>query len=226
MPVDGPGAAASPLHRPGGASVGHARLREFSLSAEVLVDAVRRGAQRGACRSALALPSAAGTDLYHDTMEDLAQALTRRGWARITVASQPRLEHPDGLLAITVSSARGAGVPASRPRTHRKGPATQNYLARVPAQDALFDLDDPADAPPRGTVPEADLWFLLLDRYDGYVTAELSRPSEVNAAGQVVGWSERVLLPSVRTDGEVADPWADAADPPDDPYVVAVDLRD
>lgn len=72
------------------------RLAAFGLST-IFHDGLRAGATRATNRSALALETSPGTDIYHDGMESLAQILAPEGWRLMSVDKQPRLVHPEGL---------------------------------------------------------------------------------------------------------------------------------
>ena len=116
------------------------RLAAFGLSHTILHDGLRPGATRAANRSALALDTSPGTDIYHDGMEGLAQILASKGWRLMSVDKQPRLVHPEGIVSFAVSSGVNVGKANMRvPRTWKKGLATRNSLASIPEVPSLFD---------------------------------------------------------------------------------------
>lgn len=186
------------------------RLEAIGLSTELIHNGLRRGASRGANRSALALKTAAGTDLYQDGMEDFAQLLGPDGWRRVEVDGQPRLLHPDGALSFTISSGTNVGNTDLRrnPRTRRKGKATKNSLAPQPPYPSLFDDDD-------NIVEASDLvaqamaapfYFLLAERAPrgGGIHTELARPAHMTDGGSVNQWVDRIRVGFLPLEGDLS----------------------
>jgi hypothetical protein len=103
------------------------RLAAFGLSTELIHAALRPGLSRAANRTSMALRSTPGTDMYHDSMEQLHQSLAETGWRLAYVDHQPRLLHPDGLISFTIAAGTNVASPDRRqtPRTGRKGVATR-----------------------------------------------------------------------------------------------------
>lgn len=184
------------------------RLNAFGLTTESLHTALRPGLSRAANRTAMALPSSAGTDIYHDTMEQLALALADAGWKLVWVEHQPRLLHPDALIAFTVASGTNVANLDRRkaPRTRKKGKATRNSLA-APQLAVLPIFDEPSVEQNAGLVAaatQAPLWFLVHERTDRGLNLEFSRPAEMTEAGAVVAWEERILIGFLDLDGDLS----------------------
>ena len=175
------------------------RLEAFGLSTERIHDGLRRGVERAANRSSHALKTAAGTDIYQDGMEDFAQLLTADGWRAVEVDGQPRLLHPAGALAFTISSGTNVGrVDLHRaPRTRRKGMATRGSLVPQPPHPSLFgdaDALDSADLVARASA--APLYLLLCERAPrgGGVHIELAQPARMTQGGSVNEWNDRIRV--------------------------------
>lgn len=194
------------------------RLADFGLSVELLHDAMTPGLIQASTRTSLALNSTPGTDLYHTGLEQLSILLLPLGWKRIWIRRQPRILHPDGLLAITLSAAIGidAQHPGTEPITGKKGlSTTQSLDMPYPDMEALFSLSDTEQH------TEAPLWFLLHERHEAKLKLELSRPQVQDKSGRVVGWSERIPIRPIDLGGAITDFPVN----PDDPFDVQISLR-
>lgn len=199
------------------------RLAAFGLSATIFHDGLRAGATRAANRSSLALDTSPGTDIYHDGMESLAKILAPSGWRLLLVDKQPRLAHPDGIVTFAVSSGINVGQASVRiPRTRRKGTATRNSLAVMPAIPALFD-DPDADRLAHMTLSAtaAPFYLLLFERVTNGLVLEFSRPADMTPGGSVVGWADRIAVPFLDLEGDLSVFYT----PGDDDFDVAVEPR-
>lgn len=184
------------------------RLNSLGLSTSILHTALTPGLSRANNRSAMALPSSGGTDIYHDTMEQLALTLADAGWRLIWVDRQPRLLHPDALLAFTLASGTNVASADRRkqPRTRRKGQATRNSLAGPYAEVLpLFEEEQmEQDSALVAAASAAPLWFLVHERTERGLNLEFSRPAEMTEAGAVVEWEERILVGFLDLDGDLS----------------------
>lgn len=184
------------------------RLAEFGLTSEDFHVAFRPGLSRALNRTELAPPNAAGSDLYNDTFELLANILVARGWRKVVIAGQSRLIHPDGLLQLALSSAVNVADPDHRvkPKTRRKGPATKRSLD-VDAINALQPLplrewmDE--DALPT-KLKDAPFWFVLYERQGTSLDIALGRPAGMNSADQVVTWTDEIKIARLNGDDDFA----------------------
>lgn len=184
------------------------RLEEFGLSTQLIYSVLRPGLSRALNRTAMAMNSTPGTDIYHDAMEQLNLRLKGSGWRLDYVDGQPRLVHPEGLMALTVASGEDVASPDRRlvPRTRRKGKATRAGLAspKVPTK-SLFDTEDGDCLDDLNlTAGEAPLWLLVHERTERGLNVELSRPAEMTRSGVVTDWDERIILGFLDLDGDLS----------------------
>lgn len=198
------------LFQSSGSSNDESRLNALGLSSELLHTALRPGLSRASNRTALALPSTPGTDIYHDTMEQLPLCLMDKGWSPVLVDRQPRFLHPEGLLSFTVASADNVANPDRRkkPRAY-KGPSTRGALAVPPVDTlALFAVPEAEHAAERAQVAKrVPLWFLLHERTDRGLKLEFSCPAGMTGTtggGVVYDWDDRIFIPFMDLDGDLA----------------------
>lgn len=181
------------------------RLAEYGLSTLLIHDAFRPGLSHARNRSSLATRTAAGNDVYQDSFEQLALRLVPLGWRRVEVYGQPRLVHPDDLIALTVASATGVADPNHRvhPRTRPKGTATIASLDSTSTGAVPLDLDEfrEIEAP---EAPGAPLWFLLYERTDRGLNLSIARPAGSDKAGCIVSWSDEIPIASLDNDGDLS----------------------
>jgi len=195
------------------------RLKAFGLSTELIHTALRPGLSRATNRTSMALRSTPGTDIYHDSMEQLHQRLSSTGWRLVHVDHQPRLLHPTSLISFTIASGKGVADPDRRriPRTRRKGKATRESLAGPRVQiPALFEVPEIEQEEELVAIAEAaPLWLLVHERTDRGLNLELSRPAEMTASGIVTDWEDRILIGFLDLDGDLSvfdDPDEDGID--------------
>ncbi|WP_285727745.1 hypothetical protein [Psychromicrobium xiongbiense] len=182
-------------------------LEGFGLTEELIHDCIRPAWTHSRGRTSLAAPSTPGSDLYHDITENLAVALTNHGWHRRPVNGQQRTIHPDGLIAIAVSSAVNVANsdPKKHPRTRPKGPATLDDLdvALIPGQQA-FDLEEfRGNEDFEQMLQEAPLWFLLHEEVEEEMRISLARPAQPDKQGSIVGFSREIPIESLRLDTDL-----------------------
>lgn len=182
-----------------------ARLAELGLSTLLIHDAFRPGLSHARNRSSLATRTAAGNDVYQDSFEQLALRLVPLGWNPVEVYGQPRLVHPDGLVALTVASASGVADPNHRvrPRTRPKGTATIASLDRTSTGAVPLDLEEFREDEVSET-SDAPLWFLLYERTERGLNLSLARPAGRDKAGCIVSWSDEIPIASLDNDGDLS----------------------
>lgn len=200
-------------------SDGERRLAAFGLSTELIHTTLRPGLSRATNRTSMALRSTPGTDIYHESMEQLHQRLAETGWRLAYVDHQPRLLHPDGLIAFTIASGTNVANPDHRrkPRTRRKGKATRDSLAGPRVQMAtLFDVPEiEQEKELVAAALAAPLWLLVHERTDRGLSLELSRPAEMTASGIVTDWDDRIIIGFLDLDGDLSvfdDPYGGGID--------------
>lgn len=192
-------------------------VEAFGLTEQIIHDCVRPAWTHSRGRSSLAAPSTPGSDLYSDITENLAVALTENGWLRRPVNGQQRIIHPDGVIAIAVSSAVNVANPDPKkhPRTRPKGPATLDDLDVdvIPGQQA-FDLEEfRGNEDFEQKLNDAPLWFLLHEEVEGDMRLSLARPAQASkprgSTGQldkqrsIVGFSHEILIEPLRLDADL-----------------------
>ena len=175
------------------------RLAELGLDLETLHRAVRAGIAARATRTGLAPRTAAGTDLYSYTVEELRLLLAPAGWTADFAGGQERTVSPDRLTSIVFSTGSGdVGDPRpdARPRTaYAKGP-----LMREAVLENLGYVQEelPIGLPPRGDGRRL-CWVLLVKVEPGRAYLELSVPDGMRD-GVVDSWAERIPLPALPLD--------------------------
>jgi hypothetical protein len=184
------------------------RLNELGLSTDLIHTALGPGLSRAANRSSQALRSTPGTDIYHDAMEHFHQLLSVDGWSLVYVDQQPRLLHPNGLMAFTVAAGRNveSGNIRRKPRTGKKGKATRESLAKPRPQDPmLFGGDEVQKAAAlNASARSAPLWMLVHERTPRGLRLELSRPNGMTPGGIVNDWEERIPVAFLDLDGDLS----------------------
>jgi hypothetical protein len=184
------------------------RLNNFGLSTPLFHTALTPGASRARGRTALALRTTPGNDIYHNTMEELALMLAPQDWQPVDVDGQPRLLNPAGTMSFTLASAVNVAHPDSRksPRTRGKGRATRNSLAAHVSQDlALFDLPDSTENTALvAAAQSAAFWMLLHERTTTGLNLEFARPSAMTPGGTVVGWADSIAVGPLDLDGDLS----------------------
>lgn len=192
-----------------GSPDGERRLATFGLSTELIHTALRPGLSRAANRTSMALRSTPGTDIYHESMEQLHQRLAERGWRLVYVDHQPRLLHPDGLISFTIASGVDVASPDHRrkPRTRRKGKATRDSMEGPQANVATL-LDVPEEVVQEkelvAAAKKAPLWLLVHERTERGLNLELSRPAGMTDSGIVTDWDDRIIIGFLDLDGDLS----------------------
>lgn len=182
------------------------RLEAFGLSTALIHSALRPGLSRAMNRTAMAMNSTAGTDIYHDSMEQLHLHLAEAGWRLVYVDRQPRLLHPEGLLAFTMAKGENVANPDRRirPRTLPKGKATRESLTPQGSRIAtLFGAESETEELEQAA-ERAPLWLLVHERTNRGLKVELSRPAQMTQGGVVDDWAERIILGFLDLDGDLS----------------------
>jgi hypothetical protein len=201
-------------------------LRDLNLEREDLVDSVRYGEwARSACHP-YDPPSFPGMSRWAFTMRRLRGILVPRGWRPVNDHGVPFALSPDGKTAIT--TARGNELtahPTRAPRTLFAKGAVAIALARQ--NRVQFSLQAPGfepHGPAMMTVipDDASTYYLLVNRREGRLHAELSVPIEIDKSGFAVSWKPRILLGSFT----IGEPSIDVDVQDDDPIEIDVTPRD
>jgi hypothetical protein len=202
------------------------RLGELGLSSAIVHDGLRRGATRANNRTARALASSGGTDIYHDAMEDFHRLLGADRWFLDEVDGQPRIFHPEGLVSFTVSS--GINVGQKKMRTRKKGPATRRSLALPAFVPSLFpEIDAELLEKRAARAKQAPFYLLVVERSSqggNGLLIELAQPAEMSDGNSVTAWGERIRVKYLDLGGDLS-AFTTPSDAPDDEFDVPVTPR-
>jgi hypothetical protein len=175
------------------------QLRDLGVGEAVLLAALARGEAAASACTPHHPPMAPGFYRFSETVCSLADQLTEDGWTRHDYKNFSTVVREDRLVAIAVASGdAGTGDLAASVTTRSpKGITTAEAIAinlRLPYDDGdvaenerIKSGDSPDDAQPV-------TWFLLHDRRDGSLFAELSCPQSIDSKGYVQAWAPRILL--------------------------------
>lgn len=144
-------------------------------------------------------PSMGGISLWGKAVRTLRDQLIPLGWRRSNARNYATVVHPTGAFAIAVAggdsnTGRTDGDVQPATRTE-KGPATKEVIA----QNQYAFADEDPSFPDTRLSASSMTWLLLLfvDEVAGETRCELSLPRSMTEEGLVVGWHERIVLPSV-----------------------------
>jgi hypothetical protein len=174
-------------------------LSALGLNFEILRDAILAGeTARDAC-TANDPPNAAGFDAWARTVRSLRERLIAWAWTRIDADGLPTIISPSGSIAIAVATGdEGTGKAEASPKTkYPKGPATIAVVTRNRTQLELWESNEEQVTVPN---PTPQTWFLLRNRMDDTVYAELSLPAAIGDDGRVEEWAERIVLAPISLD--------------------------
>jgi hypothetical protein len=174
-------------------------LTALGLNSEILRDAILAGeTARDAC-TANDPSNAAGFDAWARTVRSLRERLIAWGWTRVDADGLPIIISSSGSIAIAVATGdEGTGKGDAPLKTkYPKGPATIAVVARNRTQLEFWDSDEEQIAIPN---PTPQTWFLLRNRVDDSVYAELSLPAAIGDDGRVEEWAERIVLAPISLD--------------------------
>lgn len=174
-------------------------LSGLGLSVDVLRDAILAGETARDMCTANDPSNAAGFDAWARTVRNLRERLISSEWTRSEVGGLPTVVSPSGSLAMAVATGdEGTGKSNGSPRTkYAKGPATVAAVLRNRTQREFWESDAEEATVPN---PTAQTWFLLRNRIDETVYAELSLPAAIGDDGRVEEWIERIILPPISLD--------------------------
>lgn len=170
-----------------------ARLEELGLSLDLLAQCLERGQYAGDETTSNHPRVARGQYVWLETNRELRDALVPKGWTKDETDNIPKTIAPDGSYCIVaVSGNEGTGIPTGNPGTRNPRGTAGVAVVQENQQLELF--------PELVSEPDLELmktWFLLYDRRDDVLYAELLLPTQVDPSGSISDWNERILLPSV-----------------------------
>ena len=174
------------------------RLDELQVELSSLVEAVRAGGIARQNCTELDPRMYPGTTMWATTVRILRDGLKPKGWQICEAGNFSRTVSPDSALSIVVATGDEAtGIPRAYPTTQSaKGPRTVEVVA-----SNAYQLDLPFEWPEnRRLISENGkpaTWILLIHYVGDQVRAEFSRPVSFDDSQRVIGWHERIILPSV-----------------------------
>jgi hypothetical protein len=189
------------------------RLAELALTAADLISPLIGADQEARRWTPLAPPMMAGLARWGKTNELLRDRLVRRGWRHDNPQGLPRTISPNRDFAIVATTGDAmTGDPARNPATrYAKGIQTVRAVGRN--IQLAFDF---SDLDPTGPwwPPDGDAlatWLLLYHVTPEQIRAELSLAHGIDRRGHVSEWTERIILPGLRTDPSASEVAADRA---------------
>lgn len=180
-------------------------LARLGLSEEALLASVAQGYMARTNCTANHPPLFPSFVAWGETVRTLREQLAPMGWKRSDRKNYSRTLHPEGHLAIAVATGNEAtGVSTQCPATKSaKGPntieavETNRLQAWLPGLEPVEQIDD-------DYVQPAATWLLLIHHAVNEIRSELSQPVEIGVDGRINGWRERIMLPSIPLDPELA----------------------
>lgn len=178
-------------------------LKTLGLEESILLLGVEQG-QAAYANCTLNHPALyRGVTAWAEAIRSLRESMIPLGWKRYDVSNQPFILNEAGTIAITVATGdEFTGIKGVNPSTKSsKGPKTEIAITNNHLAYTLF-----------GDIRRADLknmdgrvtWILLFyrDEKNSQIRSELSVPSKRNREGQVVEWSERIILAPIEFTGK------------------------
>ena len=179
-----------------------AALSRLGLTVEPLLDAVRGGYLARISRTENDAPNAAGLYQWNQTLRMLREHLVAIGWDRNNEKGLATVVNP---MRVSRSVFRpGTRTPAIRPIF--QAPSTRRALctAFFVASNAQTELFPELIAPVRPSYDGSAIstWALLFYTDFREIKSELSLPVFMDGSGQISGWKERIILPTIPLDGD------------------------
>ena len=183
------------------------RLSELDTDVEAITIALRAGELSARQADEFSPVTAAGTQQWNNTVQELRRNLAIDGWLVRNPNNSPRIVRPDGHLSIAVmSGSHNTGIAFKQPRNaHPLGPTVdtavvRNRFGEVAGQLAFDTVEDAAIADAAAAPRfDAGTWILLYtnDPVTG-VRAELSLPDSTGDRF-ISHWRERIIIPTENT---------------------------
>ena len=183
-----------------------AQLRQLGVTETELLDALSVGNLAAARCTRNHPPIAAGFYRFAESVAALAETKAPEGWTRNDYKNFSTIVRPGGKVAIAIASgSEGTGDLSAEVTTRcPKGRATSEAIDMnlvlplderyVSDNERIMQENDEADDP-------CATWFLLHDRREGMMYAELSLPKSISASGFVEEWFPRIPLTPRALDG-------------------------
>lgn len=188
---------------------GHAadlRLRELGLTAQVLQVAVETGEAEARLCTANDPAMASGVMRHCRTVRSLRDQLAPGGWKRNNRRNLSRTVNPARDLAVITSlgdGRTGDPNPEVQPSTKYDKGVTIMHAVGVNGQLHLFDLPESASTVDEEILEDAVTWVLLYHVTRTEIRYELSLPVETTG-GFISRWRERIVVPPLARESQVA----------------------
>jgi hypothetical protein len=209
-----------------------ARLVELheTLNEALLKQANEHGYSARIEATELHAPTAAGSYHWHAALYALRYSLAALGWVKQDLRNCPFIVSPDRKVAIAVMTGDpDTGLEKGKPTNQAQKGAV---LRQAVDQNRQLELFDPSIVSDLAKSKDAtQLWILLYHVAIGTdgkpeIRAELSVPSRFERK-QIIGWSQRLILESIRPDSDTFMDEDQPTDPiaPTGPIDVPVERR-
>jgi hypothetical protein len=173
-----------------------ARLGDLGLDVASLTEVVLRGEQARAEATPHDPINAAALDAYRYRVRAFRDFNVPRGWKPDHEGGVERTWSPDGLhVVITRAGDSGVGIRSACPQPKRKPGSEIQGL--VEGGMLLLDPNWMNRGPKSVESEKFATWILLVYRVADLVRSELSSPTGFTEDDDVLGWYERIILPSI-----------------------------
>lgn len=178
------------------------RLSRLGLSEAVLVEAIRLAHLHTARLTANHPRNYPGLVMYAEGIAALRTLLREEGWHRPDSSVYELVINADDTVGIAIASGdEGTGRENAHP--FNKSPKGRYTVQAIEANRQADMFAELLPQVPTAS-PELETW-VLLHHYDAKLRErriELSRPSDIDAEGKIIEWSERVILTPLSFDGD------------------------
>jgi len=191
-----------------------ARLALLDLSVKSLHEAIEFGdGYRQECEPGLDPAALGGFMHWGKTVRRLRELLIPRLWRAANDGGLETVVNEAETVAIAVCAGDEAtGNPERSPQTrYPRGPASIIAALRNNNGQGKFVFDDRVLRASQGL--KRNTWMLLVYATEHEIRAELSLPRSLSETSRkIVGWHERIVLPTIIRDGKPIGPTADDED--------------
>lgn len=176
------------------------RLADMNLSVDPLLTSVQAGHLAAVSCTENDPSILPGLAAWGRTVRVLREMFLPVGWKKSELSNQPLLINSDQKIILTVASGDDAtGIIGATPKTRSaKGFCTAAAVSRNNQLD-FFPETLPSET--LNALFDHETWVLLVNRSGKVIRSEVSRPSSLDSAGRISGWSERIILPELPLDG-------------------------
>lgn len=176
-----------------------ALLRNIGVTEDQLLDSLAAGDAAAARCTPNHPPMAPGFYRFSETVAALAEHLATDGWTRCDYKNFSTVVRGDSRIAIAVASGDHGTGDLSAAVTTRSPKGITTYEAieinlLLPYDERYIAENRRAVEKEEGEDVDRITYFLLHDRRDGILCAELSRPKLMDESGYVQAWEPRIPL--------------------------------